>query len=95
MNLLDDRSFRPTGGIDGIVLDEFGVYAIRLRSGAAIPGPLQSHLNGRATRVLYSRRAEKQTLLELDDAMKRIKVRQWQETSQDITKPIAWLLGGL
>lgn len=38
--------------------------------------------------------AEKQTLLELDDALKRIKVRQRQETSQDITKPIAWLLGG-
>lgn len=38
--------------------------------------------------------AEKQALLELDDALKRIKVRQDQETSQDITKPIAWLLGG-
>jgi len=37
---------------------------------------------------------EKQTLLELDDALKRIKVRQDQEASQDITKPIAWLLGG-
>ncbi len=37
--------------------------------------------------------AEKQTLLELDDALKRIKVRQEQQTSQDITKPIAWLLG--
>jgi len=38
--------------------------------------------------------AEKQTLLELDDALKRIKVRQEQQTGQDITKPIAWLLGG-
>ncbi len=37
--------------------------------------------------------AEKQTLLELDDALKRIKVRQEQQTSQDLTKPIAWLLG--
>lgn len=37
--------------------------------------------------------AEKQTLLELEDALKRIKVRQEQKTSQDITKPIAWLLG--
>jgi len=37
--------------------------------------------------------AEKQTLLELDDALKRIKVRQEQQTSQDVTKPIAWLLG--
>lgn len=37
--------------------------------------------------------AEKQTLLELDDALKRIKVRQEQQTTQDITKPIAWLLG--
>ncbi len=37
---------------------------------------------------------EKQTLLELEDAMQRIKVRQEQQTSQDITKPIAWLLGG-
>lgn len=37
--------------------------------------------------------AEKQTLLELEDALKRIKVRQEQQTSQDITKPIAWLLG--
>ncbi|CAI7652381.1 unnamed protein product [Penicillium discolor] len=50
-------------GIDGIVLDEFGVYAIRLRSGAAIPEPFQSHLNDRATRVIYVGRAEKQTLL--------------------------------
>lgn len=38
---------------------------------------------------------EKQTLLELDDALKRIKVRQGAETSQDITRPIAWLLGGM
>lgn len=38
--------------------------------------------------------AEKQTLLELNDALKRIKVRQDQQTSQDITKPIAWLLRG-
>lgn len=38
--------------------------------------------------------AEKQTLLELDDALKRIKVRQEQQTSQDITIPIAWLLAG-
>ena len=37
---------------------------------------------------------EKRTLLELDDALKRIKVRQEQETCQDITKPLAWLLGG-
>lgn len=35
---------------------------------------------------------EKQTLLELDDALKRIKVRQENETGRDITKPIAWLL---
>ncbi|MFO0578930.1 MAG: hypothetical protein U1A78_33420 [Polyangia bacterium] len=38
--------------------------------------------------------AKKQLLLDLDDALQRIKVRQGQETSQDITKPIAWLLGG-
>lgn len=38
--------------------------------------------------------AEKQLLLEIDDAVKRIKVRQDQDTGQDITKPIAWLLGG-
>jgi hypothetical protein len=38
--------------------------------------------------------AEKQTLLEFDDALKRIKVRQDQETSHDITKPIYWLLKG-
>lgn len=38
--------------------------------------------------------SEKQTLLELDDALKRIKVRQGQDTGQDITKPIAWLFGG-
>lgn len=37
--------------------------------------------------------AEKQTLLELEDALKRIKIRQEQQTTQDITKPIAWLLG--
>ena len=35
----------------------------------------------------------KQSLLELDDALKRIRVRQDQDTGQDITKPIAWLLG--
>lgn len=38
--------------------------------------------------------SEKRTLLGLDDALKRIKVRQGQDTGQDITKPIAWLLGG-
>lgn len=37
--------------------------------------------------------SEKQSLLELDDALKRIRVRQDQDTVQDITKPIAWLLG--
>jgi Cdc6-like AAA superfamily ATPase len=37
---------------------------------------------------------EKQTLLEMDDALKRIKVRQEHEMGQDITKPISWLLGG-
>jgi GTPase SAR1 family protein len=36
---------------------------------------------------------EKQALLELNDALKRIKVRQGNDTSHDITKPIAWLLG--
>jgi hypothetical protein len=38
--------------------------------------------------------AQKQTLLGFDDALKRIKVRQDQQTDHDITKPIAWLLGG-
>lgn len=38
--------------------------------------------------------SEKQSLLELDDALKRIKVRQEHESGQDITKPIAWLLRG-
>jgi hypothetical protein len=38
--------------------------------------------------------SEKQSLLELDDALKRIKVRQDEDTGQDITKPIAWLLAG-
>jgi energy-coupling factor transporter ATP-binding protein EcfA2 len=37
--------------------------------------------------------SEKQLLLDLDDALKRIKVRQDQDTGHDITKPIAWLLG--
>jgi len=37
---------------------------------------------------------QKQTLLGLDDALKRIKVRQDQQTGHDITKPIAWLLEG-
>lgn len=37
--------------------------------------------------------SEKQSLLELDDAWKRIRVRQDQDAGQDITKPIAWLLG--
>lgn len=36
--------------------------------------------------------AKKQALLELDDALKRVKVRHDEETTQDITKPIAWLL---
>jgi hypothetical protein len=30
----------------------------------------------------------------MDDALKRIKVRQEHEMGQDITKPISWLLGG-
>lgn len=38
--------------------------------------------------------SKKQSLLDLDDALKRIKVRQDENTGQDITKPIAWLLGG-
>lgn len=63
MNLLDDGSFRPARGIDAIVPDEFGVYAIRLRSGAALPEPFQSFLDDRATRVIYVGQAEKQTLL--------------------------------
>lgn len=36
---------------------------------------------------------EKRTLLELGDALERIKVRQGNQTDHDITKPIAWLLG--
>ena len=36
--------------------------------------------------------ADKPTLLELD-ALDRIKVRQGDDVSRDITKPIAWLLG--
>lgn len=35
---------------------------------------------------------QKKALLDLDDALKRIKVVHGTETSQDITKPIAWLL---
>lgn len=38
--------------------------------------------------------AAKQALLGLDDALKRIKVRQEHQTTQDITQPIAWLLSG-
>ena len=37
--------------------------------------------------------SEKQTLLELYDALNRIRVCQGLETCHDITKPIAWLLG--
>ena len=37
---------------------------------------------------------EKQELLGLDDALMRIKVQQGQVIDQDITKPIAWLMGG-
>lgn len=36
---------------------------------------------------------QKTKLLNLDDALKRIKVLHGTEASQDITKPIAWLLG--
>jgi hypothetical protein len=35
---------------------------------------------------------ERKALLELDDALKRIKVVHEKEASQDITRPIAWLL---
>lgn len=35
---------------------------------------------------------QKKALLDLDDALKRIKVRHGAEASQDITRPIAWLL---
>lgn len=35
---------------------------------------------------------QKKALLGLDDALKRIKVLHGKETSQDITRPIAWLL---
>ena len=36
---------------------------------------------------------KKQALLELDDALMRIRVRQGDEVGKDITMPIAWLLG--
>lgn len=35
---------------------------------------------------------EKEALLGLDDALKRIRVRYGDDSSQDITRPIAWLL---
>lgn len=63
MNLLADGSFRPAGEIDAVVPDEFGVYAIRLRSGAALPEPFQSLLDDRDTGLIYIGQAEKQTLL--------------------------------
>lgn len=63
MNLLQDGSFLSAGEIDAIVPAEFGVYAIRLRSGATLPEPFRSLLEGRATRLIYIGQAEKQTLL--------------------------------
>lgn len=63
MNLLEDGSFRAAGEIDAIVPDEFGVYAIRLRSGAALPEPFQSLLDDRDTGLIYIGQAEKQTLV--------------------------------
>lgn len=62
MNPLDDRSFRSAGEIDAIVPDKFGVYAIRLRSGATLPEPFQTLLDDRETRLIYIGQAEKQTL---------------------------------
>lgn len=35
---------------------------------------------------------QKKALLDLDDALKRVKVLHGNEASQDITKPLAWLL---
>ncbi|WP_298941710.1 GIY-YIG nuclease family protein [uncultured Microbacterium sp.] len=63
MNLLDDRSFRPAREIDAIVPDNFGVYAIRLRTGAELPEPFQTLLDERSTRLVYIGQAERQTLL--------------------------------
>jgi hypothetical protein len=37
---------------------------------------------------------EKQMLLDLEDAVDRIKVRHQHCTHKDITKPLAWLLEG-
>jgi hypothetical protein len=58
-----DGSYRSAGEIDAIVPNEFGVYAIRLRIGADLPEPFQTHLDARDTRLIYIGQAEKQTLL--------------------------------
>lgn len=61
--LLSDPSFRLAGEIDSEVPDDFGVYAIRLATGANPPEQFQTHLDARKTRVIYIGQAERQTLL--------------------------------
>jgi hypothetical protein len=63
MNLFNERSFRSAGEIDADVPDDFGVYAIRLRTEAELPEPFQGLFEVRSTRLIYIGQAAKQTLL--------------------------------
>lgn len=61
--MLEKCAFLSAREIDATVPDDFGVYAIRLRTGAELPEPFQSLLDQRDTRLIYIGQAEKQTLL--------------------------------
>lgn len=52
-DLVADASFRPAGSIDSDVPPSSGVYAVGLRSGAALPEPFESVLKARPSRLIY------------------------------------------
>lgn len=61
--LLDDDSFRSASDIDQLVPDNYGLYAIRLRTGATLPDPFGAVAKERGPRLIYLGEAQKQTLL--------------------------------
>lgn len=60
--ILDDSGFRSAGEIDGLVPREYGLYALRLATDAALPEPFDGVLNSRTSRLVYIGEARTQTL---------------------------------
>lgn len=79
--LLKDLSFRPAGEIDGDVPNASGVYAIRLAGGVKLPGPFETLLSARPTRLIYIGKAT--SLCQEVHARKRAsRTRPWHVLSE-------------